>query len=212
MVGAVVSMIISEPVAILVTGKAAFKSFNAGSRTVVPTTTLVAVKSALVSPARTVYTPVVVVPVKALIKHEPPEFKLIVTVPTIVTGSLKLILILILSPALYEPFGVDEVIAVMVGAVVSITISEPVAILVTGNAGFKSFKAASRTVVPTTTLVADKSALVSPARTVYTPVVVVPEKAPIKQVPPEFRLMVTVPMIVTGSLKLILTDIAEPAL
>ena len=55
---------------------------------------------------------------------------------------------------------VDEVMEVIVGAVVSMIISEPVAILVTGKAVFKLFRATSRAVVFTTTLVAVKSALV----------------------------------------------------
>ena len=62
--------------------------------------------------------------------------------------------------------AVEEVIDVMVGAIVSIIMLEPVAIFVTGNVVSKSFKATSRTVVPTTTLVAVKSRLFSPASTV----------------------------------------------
>ena len=87
-------------------------------------------------------------------------------VPINVIGSLKLILMAILLPALYGPFGVDEVIEVMVGAVVSMIMLLPEAILVSGKAVFKSFKAISRAVVFTTTLVAVKSALVSPANMV----------------------------------------------
>ena len=52
-----------------------------------------------------------------------PVSKVTLIVPDNVTSSLKVIVILISVPKPYEPSGFEEVISVIVGAVVSITIA-----------------------------------------------------------------------------------------
>ena len=144
--------------------------------------------------------------------QKPPESKLMPMVPIKVIGSLKLILTEMTDPTPYEPLAVEDVIDVMIGAVVSIIILEPVAIFVTGNVVTKLFKATSRAVMFTTTLVAVKSAEEWPANTVYVPVAVVPVKPLITQMPPESKLMPIVPVKVITSLKLIRMVMTSPAL
>ena len=103
--------------------------------------------------------PFAFVPEKLETTTAPPESKFTPIVPTKIIGSLKFILTEILSPTLYKPLGVDDVIDVIVGRIVSMKILLSVAIFVAGNVKLKLFKAASRAEVFTSIKVAVKSPL-----------------------------------------------------